>query len=652
MSLRQKAGVPLGVGTQLTYMPALDGIRAVSILGIMANHGGFGWAGGGVISVDVFFVLSGFLITMLLMKEWTRSGTIRLRAFWARRARRLLPALFVLLGGIGIYALVFAPAGTQGALRWDGLSTLLYFSNWHQILTGQSYFAQVSAPSPLLHTWTLAIEEQFYLVWPIVVVCVLKLTRSPRTLLVVTVLGVVASATEMALLFHPHVDPSRLYYGTDTRAQDILTGAALGIALFRRGPVSGQRARVGLSWMAVAGAAVFVGEWWRINSSVDLTYRGGFLLADVMVALVIAGVTLAPTGLPARVLSVRPLTFVGRISYGLYLWHWPIFLVLDHARTGLGIYSLFALRLAVTFAFAIASWYLVETPVRQMTFGSWRSWSWVPVGAVAVVGVLLVTTVSSGAAADNVLLSPKALKTSLNAYLYDGFTQPGKVRVLVVGDSVSLTVGYWMTPYASRYGMVIRGRPLDGCGLATAVPFDYHGTVTYQTLIPCSQWPTIWQSEVDDLHPQVVALVIGWWETMDRMYQGKWQHLGDPAFDAYETAQLQQAVSVLGAGGAHVALMTAPYFDSGEQPDGQPWDEDAPARVNVLNRLITSVAALHRGTVSVVPLHRYLDPDGHFTSSIDGQVMRFADGVHTTQAAGTYLAPKILPQFAAMARAR
>jgi peptidoglycan/LPS O-acetylase OafA/YrhL len=633
-------------------MPALDGIRAVSILGIMANHGGFGWAGGGVISVDVFFVLSGFLITMLLMKEWTRSGTIRLRAFWARRARRLLPALFVLLGGIGIYALVFAPAGTQGALRWDGLSTLLYFSNWHQILTGQSYFAQVSAPSPLLHTWTLAIEEQFYLVWPIVVVCVLKLTRSPRTLLVVTVLGVVASATEMALLFHPHVDPSRLYYGTDTRAQDILTGAALGIALFRRGPVSGQRARVGLSWMAVAGAAVFVGEWWRINSSVDLTYRGGFLLADVMVALVIAGVTLAPTGLPARVLSVRPLTFVGRISYGLYLWHWPIFLVLDHARTGLGIYSLFALRLAVTFAFAIASWYLVETPVRQMTFGSWRSWSWVPVGAVAVVGVLLVTTVSSGAAADNVLLSPKALKTSLNAYLYDGFTQPGKVRVLVVGDSVSLTVGYWMTPYASRYGMVIRGRPLDGCGLATAVPFDYHGTVTYQTLIPCSQWPTIWQSEVDDLHPQVVALVIGWWETMDRMYQGKWQHLGDPAFDAYETAQLQQAVSVLGAGGAHVALMTAPYFDSGEQPDGQPWDEDAPARVNVLNRLITSVAALHRGTVSVVPLHRYLDPDGHFTSSIDGQVMRFADGVHTTQAAGTYLAPKILPQFAAMARAR
>jgi peptidoglycan/LPS O-acetylase OafA/YrhL len=651
MSLSEKAAVPLGVGTQLTYMPALDGIRAVSILGIMANHGGFGWAAGGVISVNVFFVLSGFLITMLLMKEWTRSGTIRLRAFWARRARRLLPALFVLLGGIGLYALLFAPAGTVGSLRGDGLSTLFYFSNWHQILTGQSYFAQVSAPSPLLHTWTLAIEEQFYIVWPLAVIGILKLTRSPRVLLVVTVLGVLASATEMALLFHPGMDPSRIYYGTDTRAQDILTGAALGILLLKRPAAAGARARAGWSWVAVAGAAVFVAEWARINASVDTPYRGGFLLADVMVALVIAGVTLAPTGVPARVLAVRPLTFVGRISYGLYLWHWPIFLVLDHARTGLEGYPLFALRTAVTFVIAVLSWYLVETPVRQMTFKGWRSWTWVPVGAVTVVGVLLVTTVSSSAAADNVLLSPKQLKASINAYLYDGFTPASdKLRVLVVGDSVSLTVGYWMTPYAGRYGMVIRGRPLDGCGLATVVPFDYHGTVTYQTLAPCMQWPTIWQSEVAQFHPQVVALVIGWWETMDRVYQGRWQHLGDPAFDTYEQSQLEKAVAVLSSGGAHVALMTAPYFDSGEQPDGLPWDEDAPDRVDELNRLITTVADQHPGTVSIVPLHRYLDPNGHFTSTIDGQVMRFADGVHTTQAAGTYLAPKILPQLAAMAR--
>jgi peptidoglycan/LPS O-acetylase OafA/YrhL len=648
MSEEQREGVPLGVGTQLTYMPALDGIRAVSILGIMANHGGFAWAGGGVISVNVFFVLSGFLITSLLMKEWTRSGTIRLRSFWARRARRLLPALFVLLGGIGLYAVFFAPGGTQSGIRDDGISTLLYFSNWHQILSGQSYFNQVSALSPLLHTWTLAIEEQFYVVWPIVVVVVLKLWRSPRVLLVITVVAVLASATEMAVLYHPGVDPSRLYYGTDTRAQDILTGAATGILLWGRSPVTSRRARAGLSWITLIAVAVFVWEWSTINGSPNITYRFGFLLADVMVAVVICGVTLVPTSVPARALSVGPLTFVGRISYGLYLWHWPIFLVLNHARTGLEDYSLFALRVGVTFVVAVLSWYLVETPVRQMKFGSWRSWAWVPVGVVAVVVVLIVTTISSGEA--SVLGNPTALEAGLTTYETAGFpTQGSQLKVLFVGDSLSLTVGYWMSPYAAQHGVVLRGRPLEGCGLATAVPYDLHGTPTYP-LAPCADWPTIWRSEVNDLHPQVVALVIGWWETMDRMYQGRWQHLGDPAFDAYETSQLQKAVAVLSSGGARVALMTAPYFDSGEQLDGQPWDEDDPARVNILNRMIKSVAAEHPGVVSVVPLHKYLDPQGHFTWTINGQTVRFPDGVHTTQAAGTLLAPKILPQLAAIGR--
>jgi peptidoglycan/LPS O-acetylase OafA/YrhL len=625
-------------------MPALDGIRAVSILGIMANHGGFAWASGGVISVNVFFVLSGFLITMLLMKEWTRSGTIRLRAFWARRARRLLPALFVLLGGIGLYALFFAPSGTQSLLRGDGLATLFYVANWHQILAGQSYFVQVSSPSPLLHTWTLAIEEQFYLVWPLVVLGVLKLTRSPRALFVVAVVGVLASATEMALLFHAGHDPSRLYYGTDTRAQDILTGAAMGILLYGRPVATGRRARTGLSVMAVVAVCVFVLEWIRINSSENVTYRFGFLLADVMVALVICGVTLAPAGLPARVLGFRPLAYVGRISYGLYLWHWPVFLVLNGSRTGITGYPLFAVRVAVTFVIAIASWYLVETPVRQMTFRGWRSWAWVPVGAVAAATVLVVTTSTAGAAT-NILVPKNQVAAQVHTYEYAPFPRGnGKVRVLVVGDSLSLTVGFWMTPYAAQYGAVLRGRPLDGCGLVTSNPYDLHGQPTYP-LAPCAQWPQIWGSDVATMHPQVVLLVVGWWETMDRVYQGRWQHLGEPSFDAYEQSRLEQAVSVLGSGGAQVAIATAPYFDSGEQPDGQPWDEDAPVRVDILNALIAKVAAEHPGNVSVVPLHRYLDPDGHYAYRINGQVMRFSDGVHTTEAAGTYLAPKILPQL-------
>ena len=655
---------PSGIGTQLTYIPALDGIRAVSIIGIMANHGGFGWAAGGVISVNVFFVLSGFLITRLLLKEWVRSGTIRLRAFWARRARRLLPALLVLLGGIAVYGWLFAPGGTQASLRADGLSTLLYVGNWHQIIAGQSYFAHVSAPSPLLHTWTLAIEEQFYLVWPLLTLLVLKLWRSTRVLLAVTLAGVLASATEMAVLYHPGMDPSRLYYGTDTRAQDILMGAVAAIVVhhLRIGePTDGPRGwwasrstpdrpRPWASVLAGVAAAVFVVEWILIGGDSGLVYRGGFLLADALVALIILGVSLAPRGLPARALSVAPLVYVGRISYGLYLWHWPIFLVLDESRTGLTGWSLFGLRCVVTFGFALMSWYLVETPIRQMKFSRARSWTMVPAGVAVVTAALFVGTATSGAASVNILAGPVDAGASEAAYNIAAFPTTGhRVPVLFVGDSLALTVAYWLAPFGAQFGVTVGGRPMSGCGIATPGPYFEHGA-PFTPFAPCNQWQTRWQSAITELHPKVAVVVLGWWETMDQRWDGQWEHLGDPAFDTHEVDQLEDAVTILHRGGAKVVLATAPYFDSGEQLDGQPWPEDAPARVNTLNRLMKVVAARHPGVVTVFPLNRYLDPDGHFTWKIDGKVMRMGDGVHTTQAAGVLLAPKLLPELAALGK--
>ncbi len=531
MSMRQRAGVPLGVGTQLTYMPALDGIRAVSILGIMANHGGFGWAAGGVISVNVFFVLSGFLITMLLMKEWTRSGTIRLRAFWARRARRLLPALFVLLGAIGLYALFFAPSGTQGPLRADGLSTLFYFSNWHQIIAGQSYFAQVSAPSPLLHTWTLAIEEQFYLVWPIVVICVLKLyafapgplrggrTRRAR-------LGDRDGApvpprrrSEPDLLRNRHPGPG---HPDRRRAGDPALPTAAGDRAGGPGPGS-RRWR----WRPPPSSS---GSGPGSTAPPDLTYQGGFLVADLMVG---AGDL---RGHPGSVRPARSGPVISTVDLHRpdLLWPVPVALAdIPGPRRGAGpgsratACSPCASRSPSASPSSPGTWWRRRFVRRNSAAGdrgpgfrSVRS-PW-PASCSS--------PRSGSAAAVNVLVPPKNLQKQVAAYLYDGFAKQGsKSRVLVVGDSVSLTVGFWMSPYASQYGMVIRGRPLDGCGLVTALPFDFHGTVTPGTLAPCTQWPSIWQSDVAQLHPQVVALVIGWWEAMDRVYQGTWQHLGDPA---------------------------------------------------------------------------------------------------------------------------
>ncbi len=213
-------------GATLAYLPALDGIRGVSMLAILGVHAGVYLTAGGFFLLDSFFALSGFLITSLLIVEWRKRGTIRLGAFWARRARRLLPALLVMLIGVSIIYGVFVPAGTYPTLRGDALSALFYFANWHFIISGSNYFHMTGLTSPLIHTWSLAVEEQFYLVWPLVFLGVMKLTRSLRVLLVVAVTGALASAVEMALLFNP-TDINRLYFGTDTHAQSVLVGATL-----------------------------------------------------------------------------------------------------------------------------------------------------------------------------------------------------------------------------------------------------------------------------------------------------------------------------------------------------------------------------------------------------------------------------------------
>ena len=229
-------------GATLAYLPALDGIRGVAMLAILGVHAGVYLTAGGFFLLDSFFALSGFLITSLLIVEWRKRGTIKLGAFWARRARRLLPALLFMLIGVAIIYGIFVPAGTYPTLRGDALSALFYFANWHYIASGSDYFHMTGLTSPLIHTWSLAVEEQFYLVWPLVFLGVMKLTRSLRVLLVVAVVGALASAAEMALLYNP-TDINRLYFGTDTHAQSVLDRGHAGRrpAPVGRAPEEGRR---------------------------------------------------------------------------------------------------------------------------------------------------------------------------------------------------------------------------------------------------------------------------------------------------------------------------------------------------------------------------------------------------------------------------
>jgi peptidoglycan/LPS O-acetylase OafA/YrhL len=350
------------------YRPALDGIRAFAVLAVIAYHFGYRWAPGGFVGVDVFFVLSGYLITSLLLAEHARTGGIAFLAFWFRRARRLLPALFVMLFVVAIYVGLHASPFEMPMLRADLFWTLFYGSNWHFVQSGQDYFAQYASASPLRHTWSLAIEEQFYGLWPLIVAGALWAGRKrPAVLAVVCAAGIAASAAAMAIAFDP-LDPSRAYYGTDTRMHQLLIGALLAVLMSQRDRLARFRPVAGVI-AALAGVGLLA-SFAMIHDQSAAYYHGLSVLLAVMTAALICAVELDNRQPVARLLSMRPVAWIGEISYGLYLWHWPVILAiasvpapiasLPGASTGLNL-----TRLVATFGIAIASFYLVERPIRR-----------------------------------------------------------------------------------------------------------------------------------------------------------------------------------------------------------------------------------------------------------------------------------------------
>jgi peptidoglycan/LPS O-acetylase OafA/YrhL len=638
----------------LGYLPALDGIRAVAIVVIMGYHGGVFLTSGGFYSLDTFFALSGFLITSLLIAEWQRGATVRLRTFWARRARRLLPAMALMVLGVAAYAAFVVPAGTYPTLRGDSFAALFYYANWHYIVAGSNYFNQTGLTSPLTHTWSLAVEEQFYLAWPLVFLGVMKLWGRLRTLLFACVAGALASAAEMALLYSP-ADVNRLYYGTDTRAQSLLVGAALAAALAmwaeRRGaavPAADGRAgwapltSLGRSGAVAAGVVGAVGSallWTLVSSNDAFAYRGGFLLAALASSAVIVSVVCAPGAPLARLLSLAPLRYVGRISYGLYLWHFPLFIYLDHARTGLTGYPLFAVRVAATGAVAVCSFHLFERPIRQGTlFTGWRAWLLAPASMAAVaVAVVAATTVPA------VAVSPTVPRLPVRSDLFEGPT----VKVMVAGDSTALTLGIGLTWESSDYDVKVYDDGILGCGVAEGSEYQLQG-VDSPMATQCdggpadTQWPAVWRAEIARQHPNVVMILAGRWEVVNRTYRGRWTDIEHAAYAAYVKRQLELAVKVASSGGARVVLLTAPCYDSGEQPDGQPWPEDSRARLAVYNRLVRQVAA-SSPDASLINFNAMACPGGRYEEYIDGQQVRESDGVHFSFGGGAVFEPEIWP---------
>lgn len=674
-------------GTTLSYLPALDGIRGVGMLNIMGVHGGVWLTAGGFYILDSFFALSGFLITSLLIAEWRTSGTVKLAAFWSRRARRLLPGLFVMLLGVAVLYGLFVAPGTYPTLRGDALSVLFYFANWHYIVAGSNYFNATGLPSPLIHTWSLSVEEQFYLLWPLVFLAVMTIWKSVRALLIVSVAGALLSALEMALLFN-HTDLTRLYFGTDTHMQSVLVGVAVaaGLALWaerrRKGNEQDWKART--SWarviftaLGVAGIAGTALMYIFVNSSDAFTYRGGFLVASLAASAVLLSVACAPRSPVAKLLSFPVITFVGRISYGMYLWHLPLFFFIDHARTGLSGWALLVVRVIPTMVLAAASFFLVERPIRRGTFfSSIRAFTVVvPTVAVVVVATLLATLPATASVTGGDVATGGVPATALVGAV-PGAERHAPVRVLLVGDSQALTLGIGLQAAVKadpvRYdNMDILDEGIPGCGVADGTtgvqrgtqflvgwpctPYPQRGNCPPGGIygadrhVPCQSWTKAWAQWVQEMKPNVVVYLGGGGEVLDRQYQGRTTTILDPTFAAYVKSQLEKAVRIATAGGADMVFMTKPCQSTGEQPNGDPWPEDSAARQKLYNSLLRQVAAAHPSDVDVQDLNAYVCPDGTYHQDLHGVPVRASDGVHfdytQPHTGGAYLAPAILPYW-------
>jgi peptidoglycan/LPS O-acetylase OafA/YrhL len=667
---------------QLLHLPALDGLRGLAVAAVLFFHAQYGFMKGGFLGVSAFFTLSGFLITTLLLVERDSAGRIDLPGFWGRRARRLLPAAFLALGGIVLYGAFVASAVQRAELRGDVLSALFYFANWHFIYAHQSY-AEIfnGTPSPVLHFWSLAIEEQFYLFFPGLAALLLWIGRG-RTRVLGMALAVLTLGSVVigSLLISSTGNTTRVYYGTDTRAAELLIGALLAVLLVgRRRPATGSTRVV----LGVAGSLAFVAMlvmWSTTSQTTSWLYHGGFALHAVLVSAVLAEVLLA--GPLSKLLSVKPLQALGVISYGVYLYHWPIFLWLGPDRfPQLSRSELFLLRVGVTIAIATASFYFIERPVR--TGVHIRVW-WPRVLAPATAFALLVATFlvvrpepvpasarivfapiskspppvvggatanAHGAPVSNFSpfpVSAPAKKTSTTAapqtLLHRPYDGKRPLRVLIVGDSVGQTFGRGVELWGMQTGAAqVWNDAHFYCSLARFAPRIVGIGRTGPQAPICDDWDQRWTSEVAQFDPDVTIVLYTIWEMVARKPPGAhdWENPGNPQYDSWQLSEYEHAADVLSARGGTVDWLEVPCLRT--SPPGSQGDQ----QIHYENsHQIDGVAKARPKSVRVIDFYDQLCPGGKFSQSYGPVTDARPDGAHFSdpgaEAVANWLMNKIL----------
>ena len=653
--------------TRMGYQPALDGLRALSVIAVILYHAGIQWIPGGFIGVEVFFVVSGFLITSLMIDEQHVSGKVSLKQFWIRRARRLLPALFAMLIA-SLIAVTFFAKDSAPDFRQDVLPALGYFSNWWQIyFVDTPYFAANSLPM-LRHLWSLAVEEQWYVLWPIVFVFVLGNKRIPRWISAV-VIGLLAAAvmvgTAWAFTADNETRINFLYLSTITRSSGLLLGAALACIWhpWKKAVVRFAKVRSGLADVLALGAFATLGYISAfIHVADEQLYRGGLAAATVASAVIIAVVVRSGTSLVKRALSFPLLVEIGRRSYGLYLWHWPIFVIAGARLSSIRLaYALTATVIINEFVYQF-----IETPARKGAIGNWlrqrRQLSAMrrrlPIALTVVVAALVgVTSVQlSGIQArdvsvdtgntDVVFVVPTTMPTTATTAVNTPVTSTTLAklprRLVIVGDSQahSLAVN---KPSGIEKTFVITNGSIDGCGVYDrGVGIGGTSGKFRRNFANCKGFETKWAKSAAQAKADVALVVVGAWEVMDLQINSFLFKVDTVPADTMFKTQLQRGIDALRKQNVAVALLEVACMRPVESKGGpvpplpQRGDD---ARTGHLNALMREVAAPENDGVYFVNGPKEWCSDPKVANSLSYRW----DGVHVYKPGAKLILESIAP---------
>ncbi|MEZ5372733.1 MAG: acyltransferase family protein [Microthrixaceae bacterium] len=599
-------------------MSSLDGLRALAVVGVIVYHAEPDLLPGGFLGVDVFFVISGYLITSLLLRERSSQGYIDLRRFWRRRIRRLGPALLAVMAVVAILGRFWLPTDQLGSLRADELASLGYVMNWRLIVTGDSYF-NTFAPSPLRHVWSLSVEEQFYLVWP--VVAAFAMARSRLMMAKVAAVAFTASVVAMALVGG---GLSRVYYGTDTRLHVIMAGCLLAVLESERGDLvrrlGASKPLVFIATALLGVAMVFVAE------DHEAFFPAGLVVFSAITVVSVAG---CATHRSLPVLSSRALVGIGRRSYGLYLWHWPVMVFLTDDRLGVAHVPGTIVRVLVFSSLTWASYAFLEHPILTRRVPLPRWWPAAPVGVVVVA---MVATL--GATSNEFQLTKDGRVGTVEAAL--GVDAPvgsdGEPinSLLIVGDSVAMSLHDELSEELASQGVQSATAAIVGCGILEGTEVTESGDeAEFAAGCPpnlASQDQLIAENDPD------VVLVIAQVDSFPR-------ELADGTVLDFESSPeeyldlLNDAVDRLTVGDATVAIALPAnmvlYDDKGKN-----------AKLGEWRRLLRRLDD-RRDDVVLVDLQSLICPDGECIRERDGVELR-PDGLHYTEESSTLIAPQII----------